>query len=113
MGCLHAIGEAGADQRAFQSALAADANLLALELCAVASRCGEEFLTHGIVDHRLLQASTVLERDRYGERREAVQEIRRAVERIDDPDEFAVAAAAAALLGEKGMVGMSCAEWSR
>ena len=28
VGCLHAIGKAGADQRAFQSALGADADLL-------------------------------------------------------------------------------------
>src|SRR5208282_3288216 len=100
----HPIGKAGPDQRSFQRALAADADLLALELRAVAAGSGEEFLAHGIVDDRMLQAAAVLERDRYGEGRETVQEIRRAVERIDDPDELIVAAAAA-LFGEKRVVG--------
>ena len=72
-----------------ERALAADAHLLALELRTVAARGGEEFLAHGIVDHGVLQAAAVLDRNRYGEGRKAVQEIRGAVERIDDPDEFA------------------------
>ena len=112
VGRVHAIGKAGADQRALQRALGADANLLALELRAVAARCGEEFLAHGIVDDRMLQAAPVLDRDRDRERREAVQEIGRAVERIDDPDVLAVAAAAA-LLGEKRMLADGCGESSR
>ena len=86
---VHAIGKAGSDQRSFERALGADAYFPALELRAVAARGGEELLTHGIVDHRVLQAPAVLDRDRYGEGRKAVQEIRRAVERVDDPEVFA------------------------
>src|SRR6185312_12587624 len=79
-----------------------------LELRAVAARGGEKFLPHGVVDDGVLQAALVLERDRYGEGGEAVQEIRGAVERVDDPDEFVVAAAAA-FLGEKGMLRVAAA----
>ena len=56
----------------------------------------------------MLQAAAVLDRDRYCEGREAVQEIRRAVERIDDPHVLAVAGAAA-LLGEERVIGMAAA----
>ena len=100
---LHAVGKAGADQRSFEGALGADADLLAVELGAVAARGGEELLAHGIVDHRVLQPPAVLDRDRHREGRKAVQEIRGAVERIDDPDVLALAAAAA-FLGEERVV---------
>ena len=48
----------------------------------------------------------MLDRDRYGEGRESVQEIRGAVERIDDPHVLAVAGAAA-LLAVEGVIRMS------
>src|ERR1700722_9079136 len=99
----------GADQRAFQGALRADPDFLALELRAVAARSGEEFLPHGIVDHGVLQAALVLERDRHREGRETMQKIRGAVERIDDPDELVVAAAPA-FLGEERVLRVAAAD---
>ena len=99
----------GADQRALQGALGADADLLALELRAVAARGGEELLAHGIVDHRVLQPTLVLERDRHRKSWETMQEIRRAIERVDDPDEFTVAVAAA-FLGQEGMLRVAAAD---
>ncbi len=105
----HPVGKSGADEGAFEGALGAHADLLAVELCAVAARGGEELLAHGVVDDGVLEPAAVLDRDRYRERREAVQEIGGAVQRIDDPNVLALAAAAA-LLAEKRMIGMSCGE---
>ena len=78
--------EAGTDERLGQLVAAADAYAPAVELCAVAARCGEEFLAHRVVDDAVFHAAFDLYADRDGEYRETVQEIRRAVERVDDPD---------------------------
>ena len=94
MGRSRAKRKSGADQRSLQRALAADADLLAFQLRAVTARGGEEFLTHGIVNDRMLQPALLLHRDRDGESREAMQEIGGAIERIDDPRELIFAAAA-------------------
>ena len=51
----------------------------------------------------------MLDRDRHGERREAVQEISRAIERVDDPDKFTVAAAPG-FLPEHRMLRMAAAD---
>ena len=50
----------------------------------------------------------MLHGDRYGEGGEAMQEIGGAIERIDDPNEFVVAAAAG-LLAEHGMLRIAAA----
>src|SRR4029077_17929488 len=84
----------GADERAFQGALAADADLLALQLRTVAARSGEKFVPHRTVDDAMLQATLVLKRDGDGESGKPMQKIRGAIERIDDPHELALAAAA-------------------
>jgi hypothetical protein len=55
--------------------------------------------------HRVLQPALDLAGDRDCEHREAVQEVGRAVERVDDPHRVAVAARAA-LLGEERMAGV-------
>ncbi len=81
----------------------------AFELSAVAARRREEFLAHGIVNHGVLETPLVLDGDRYGEGRKAVQEIGRAIERVDDPDEFTVAAAAG-LLPEHCVLRMAAAD---
>ena len=106
---IHAVRKAGADQRTFQTALRADADFLPLELRAVTARCGEEFLSHGIVDHGMFEAAFVLHGDRYRKRRKPVQEIGRAVERIDDPDEFTLTASAG-FLAEDGVLRMAAAD---
>ena len=69
--------------------------------CAPSPRDGgEELLAQRVVDHRVLEPAAHLAGDRDREHREAVQEVRGAVERIDDP-EVLVAAAAAAFLREE------------
>ena len=85
--------------------LLADADALAVELRAVAARGGEQLLAHRVVDDGVLEPAAMLDGDRDGEHRKAVQEIGGAVERIDDPHEL-VAAAAAGLLAQEAMVGM-------
>jgi hypothetical protein len=79
----------------------ADANALAIELRAFAAGRGEQLLPHRVVHDRVLHASATLHADRHRELRIAVQEIRGAVERVDDPDEFVVVAALAAFLRQK------------
>src|SRR6202043_2245954 len=64
---------------------------------------------HGVVYDGVLQTPLVLERDRDRKRRETMQKIGRAVERVDDPDEFVVARAAA-FLREKGVLGVAAAD---
>ena len=59
---------------------------LIVEECALAALGDEQFLVHRIVDHPGDDRSFAFERDRDRELRDAVQEIRGAVERIDDPD---------------------------
>ena len=75
--------------------------LLAVELRAFAARGGEQLLTHRVVHDGVLHAAAPLHADRYRELRIAVQEIRGAVERVDDPEELAVVTALAAFLAEE------------
>ena len=65
-------------------------------------------MAHGIVDDGMLQTALVLERDRNCEGRKTMQEISRAIERVDDPDELVVAGSAA-FLGEKRMLRVAAA----
>jgi hypothetical protein len=95
VGRIGPIREASGDQRAFQSDLLADAHLAALDLGAVAARGGEDFLAHRVEHHRVLQPATDLAGDGHREGGKAVHEVRGAVERVDDPDDFVVARGAA------------------
>jgi len=70
---------------------------------------GEQLAAHGIVDDGVFQASADLAGDRDREYREAVEEIRGAVERVDDPDGL-VLAAASALLGQERVRGVVAAD---
>jgi hypothetical protein len=83
----------------------ADPDAAIVELRTSAARCGEQFLAHGIVDYPVFDVLLVLDRDRYREMRHAVQEIRRAVQRVDDP-QVVVAGLPAAFLGENTVVGI-------
>ena len=103
---VRAIRKSSADQCALESDLRADANPFAVDLCALTARCGEEFLTQRIVDHAVFHAAATLHADRDRELRKAVHEIRRAIEWIDDPDEFVVLAFGAAFLGEDRVIGI-------
>ncbi len=82
---------AGRKQRIFEAMALADANTFAVELRAGAARRGEFLVAHRIDDHRMLQAVAVLQADRHREMRNAVQVVRGAVERIDDPRVFGAA----------------------
>ena len=97
-------GKPCADQRALQADVRADANALAVELRAFAARGREQFLAHRVVHDRVLHAAATLHADRDCELRKAVQVIRGAVERVDDPHELVVVAALAAFLGEEGVL---------
>ncbi len=74
-----------------------------------AARGGEDLLAHGVVDHRMFQAPADLAGDRDCEDRHGVQEIRGAIQRIDDPHRLAVAADAA-LFRQKSMIGVGLAD---
>jgi hypothetical protein len=94
--------KAGADQRVGHARSLRDAQPLVVEEGAAALRREEEVVPRRVVDDRLLDlvAKGEADRDRVG--RQAVDEVGRAVERVDDPDVLAVARAARAarLLGE-------------
>ena len=53
--------------------------------CSTPARRGKQIVAHRIVDNALRDLSLVLQRDGYTVLREAMQKIRRSVERIDDP----------------------------
>jgi len=57
----------------------------------------------------VLEASPHLAGDRHGKHREAVQEVGRAIQRIDDPQRLMLAAAAA-FFGEKRMLRIESAD---
>src|SRR6184192_3996980 len=94
-----AVGEAGRDEGALEGARLADAHAVIVEVRARAAAGGEQLPTHRVVDHRVLEPPADLGCDRDGKHRKAVQEVGRAVERIDDP-ECIVLAGPAALFGE-------------
>jgi hypothetical protein len=81
----------------------ADAHLAPVDRGAGAAAGGEQFLAQGVVDHAVLEPAAVHHRDGDAEHREAVQEVGRAVQRVDDPDVLGIAAGAA-FLGEEGVV---------
>ena len=71
---------------------------------SLAALGGEELVIGGIVDHSCHDGALALEPDRDREVRDAVQEVQRAVERIDDPAVGRVAAdARSAFLAEEAV----------
>ncbi len=100
---VRAVREACGNQRALEPAQIADANLAAFELGPVAARRRKHFLPHRIEHDSVFESALDLASDRYGERGEAVQEVCRAIERVDDPHDITFAGATA-FLGEKCMV---------
>src|SRR5262249_14302826 len=97
---IRAVGKARADERTLEPTLLAHADAVILEMRALAARGREELLPHGVVDDRVLEPTANLAGDGHRKRGKTVQEIRRAIERIDDPHRVAFAGLAA-LLGEK------------
>jgi hypothetical protein len=72
-------------------------------------RGGEEFLPQRIVDHGLLQPIPVFQGDRDREMRHPVQEVRGAVQRVDDPHEV-VPRLVPAFLGEDAVIRVGMAQ---
>ena len=98
--------QAAGDHRVGEPLAGGDADAPVVEKGALAA-LGDEHLVGGrIVDQAGDDRALALERDRDGELRDAVQEIRGAVERIDDPAVGLVGAfARAAFLAEKAVAG--------
>ena len=88
---------------ALQPTLLTDADASIIQMRAAAARGGEQLLADRIVDHAVLQAAALLTGDGDREHREAVQKVRRAIQRIDDPDGL-VLSRAAAFLGQDGVI---------
>ena len=82
--------ESGADEAVTQMRPLRDADAPIVEECAATSGGREEVVADGVVDDSMRDLALVRERDRYAVLRKAVQEVGRAVERIDDPDVFRV-----------------------
>ena len=102
---LARYGKPGRDQRLLQRRALADANAAAVELRALAAARREDLLPQRIVDDAVLELAFARDADRDRKLREAVQVVRRAVERIDDPLVL-VLAGRAALLGEDRVIGV-------
>jgi hypothetical protein len=100
---------ARADERVIQHVGLADADLAAVQHRAPAALRDEKVLRARRVDHAELELPLVLQADRHGEVREAVQEVRRAVERVDDPEPVALPVGPA-FLREDRVVGMRLAD---
>ena len=81
----------------------------AVELRALAAAGRENLLPQRVVNDAVLELALASDADRHGELREAVQVVRRSVERIDDPL-ILVVAGRAAFLGEDRMVGIVVAD---
>jgi hypothetical protein len=77
--------EAGADKRVGQSVEFCDANTAFVEVGAAAARGGEEVVARGVIDDGLRDDAFVGEGDRDAVVLEAVDEVGRAVEWVDDP----------------------------
>ena len=83
-----------------------DADALIVEEGALAAFGDEQIVIGGIIDQAGDDRAAALERDRDREVRNAVQEIGRAVERVDDPAMGLVAAfVRAAFLAEEAVIG--------
>ncbi len=96
----------GGEQRRIEFFWITDAYPPVVEGGTVTTARGEQLLSVRIVDDAMREAPAVLAGDRYRVVRKAVQVVGGAVERIDDPAEFAAAFYSAGLFGEN-MTGVS------
>jgi hypothetical protein len=99
---VHAVGKAGTDQGGFQFQALADPDAAVVEEGAAALAGGEHLVAQRVIDHRLGDLPAVGEGNRDRVLGKSVDEIGRAVERVDDP----LILAAAALAG--GQAGLFC-----
>src|SRR5690606_14572548 len=91
---VRAVRKARRDQRLLQRRALADADAAAVELRTLPAARAEDLLAERVVDDAVLKLAALRYRDRHGKHRESVQVVRRAVERIDDPLIFVLAARA-------------------
>ena len=104
--------QAAGKHRLGESLARRDADAPVVEVGALAAFGGEHLVVDRIVDQAGDDRAFALERDRDREMRNAVQEIRRAVERIDDPGVgLVVARLVAAFLAEKAVAGASLGQF--
>ncbi|MNT06613.1 hypothetical protein D3C72_1412890 [compost metagenome] len=91
---------------------ARDAHAAVVQERAAATAGGEEFVARGVIDDRLRHLAALRQRDGHGVVGQAVDEVRRAVQGIDDPLEFSlVGTLQPEFLAQHGMVrvsGMQC-----
>ena len=85
-----AEGKAGADEAVAQMLALGDADAAVVQERTAPAGRREEIVAHRVVDHAVRDLAAVRERDRNAVLRKAVQEVGRAVERVDDPDVFRV-----------------------
>src|SRR5437016_3130111 len=97
---------AGGDQRLMKRTARGHAQALVVQIGTVALLRREHLIGDGIVDDGGDELFFPLQRNRNGEMRQAMKEIRRAIERIDDEAvRFVGALDHARLLDEKGVTG--------
>src|SRR5581483_2438205 len=95
--CVGAVRKTSSDTRPIKTALLADTNAPIVQVRTGSAGGHEDLLADRIVDDAVLEPSFVLAGNRDRESRKPVQEVRRAIERIDDPQRVAFASAAALL----------------
>ena len=100
------IREAGANQSAIQSFASTDTDAAPVQLGALSPNCGEHFLAGWIVNDADFKTAFDTQPDRDCENGKSMDEIRRAVERVDDPLKIA-AAAGTTLLGQYRVLGVA------
>src|SRR5204863_6742601 len=102
--------KAGSDQTIAQMLAARHADAPVVQERAAAPRGREEIVADGIVNHTLRHDAFVRQRDRYAVLRKPMEEVRRPVERIDDPEIFGidVLVASGSFFGENRMTRVRC-----
>src|SRR3954470_7123990 len=93
--------KAGADERIAEARQGGDADAAVIEEGTAALGGGEKLVARRVVDHRMRKGAAVPDADRHAVLRKAMDEVGRAVERIDDPEVLGVGLRCARLLGEE------------
>jgi hypothetical protein len=96
---------ARSDHRQFEVIAFRHAHSPAVELCAHAAARDELLVAERIENHRLLDAIAMTQRNGHRKVGNSVQEVRRAVERIDDPG-VRTFSRCTGLLGDDGVIGI-------
>ena len=103
VGCI-AEREAGADQAVGETVTSRHTNATVVQECAAATRGGEQVVAGRVVDHGLRHDTLMREGDRHAVVRKAMDEIRGAIEWIDDPLVFGLVVRLARFFGEDRVI---------